>query len=330
MNKALFAILPLVAIVAISGCVQQETTAAGNGMVITEFTSSLDSVSGGNKTVTIYMEGENRGGNTINMATGCLIGSNTAEGTDNYKDGLWELVADNGWSGRSLCQGLDTDDDLRPADPVNDIPGGTIKPRWYLKSPCLTETLTRTDTFTGRIFYEYDTTTTTSVWVYTETELTAAQQRGETIPSSLVVESTKGPVAIALDAVQPVRAEDGSVTLKMTISNVGNGVVFDKDALSSWGDSDTVPSIAETDLNSFTATFDIAGDIASDVDCAVELDDIELRKGASVTKSCDINIDKDKITAKQSFPITIEATYGYYIDSELSIVASGKRNDDAC
>jgi len=325
MNKALFAILPLVAIVAISGCVQEQaTTPTGNGMVITDFSSSLDTVSGGNKTVTIYLEAENMGGDTITKATGCLIGSNMG---DDYQNGLWQFSKDV--EGRPVCQGLETDETLRPADLANSIPGGTLKSRWYLKSPCLAETLSRTDSFTGRVFYEYDTIASTSIWVYTETELAAANQRGESIPSSLVVESTKGPVAISIDAVQPVRAEDGTVTLKITISNVGNGVVFDKEA-SIGGDGTSVPSLSESDLNTFTAAFTVSGDIAEDVDCEIELTEIELRKGASVTKTCDIEIDEDKISAKNSFPITIEATYGYYIDSELSVQSSGKRNDDAC
>ena len=315
MNKALL-VFSTLAILAISGCVQESVTPTGNGMAFTDFSASLDSVQGGNKTAAIYMEVENRGGTAIKHAMGCLIGSNF---NGSYGQGLWEI------STGKLCQ--NNTKNLTQFDPVNNIPGGALKPRWYLKSPCLAETLTRTDTFTGRVFYDYDTTASTSAWVYTATELTAAKQRGESIPSSLVVDSTTGPVAISLEAVQPVRAEDGSFTLKITISNVGEGVVFDSSVIPDWKATDTMPNIAEEKINTFSAVITLPSGVTS-TECSSELTNIELRKGQSVTKSCDITIPA--VTAKKSYPITVKASYGYYIDDTLSITASGKKNDLAC
>ena len=72
-------------------------------------------------------------------------------------------------------------------------------------------------------------------------------------------------------------------------------------------------------------------DVVSEyAECTEELRNIELRRGDSITKSCDITLKSGSVQAKQAFPVVIEAEYGYYIDSELSVAASGKRNDANC
>lgn len=295
----------------IAGCLgtTDEVGVTGQGLTITDFYSSYSEVEGKDRSVSIYLEAENQGASEITNVLACLIGSNFPGSID---DGLWSTTSD-------ICQ---YDNNLAAYDEVSDIPGGSTSPRWRLKSPCLPETLTRTDQFTGRVYYDYNSSALTSVWVYSEGELRAAQQRGETIPSTLTVETTKGPISMSLEAVQPVRADDESFILKVTFSNVGGGTVFS--GLGVWDRAD-IPDVTDDQLNFFTATLHLPSGLGGESECNTgELSDIELRRGQSITRSCDVTID-ETVATKKSYPIAIVAEYGYYIDDTLSIVTKGKR-----
>ncbi len=301
-------------VVLISGCITpQQKTVSGTGLVIVDFDATNTNIEGKGKYTTISLVAENQGNALIEHSKACLMGSNFY---GNIEEGMWERADPEN---QKICQ---TKTNLKAYDPINDLPGGTISKKWRLKSPCLPSLIKRTDEFTGRVFYDYRTKLQTTIWVYSENEITAAKQRNEEIPSSLTIEKTIGPIDMTVDAVQPVRMEDGSFTLKLTFSNVGGGTVFTKDI--DWDESDTIPSIDETRLNIFSAKIEAPSGI--DVsECQSELNEIELRKGQTLTTSCDIYLPDDFTTTKRSFPITITSSYGYYVDKTLLITVSGKR-----
>ncbi len=311
-------ILLLSFVIFVSGCITNtQNTPSGNGIVITNFEATNNNIEGKGRSTTINIVAENQGNALIEHAKVCLIGSNFYGESE---EGMWERAYPET---QKICQ---TKENLKAYDTENNLPGGTISKKWKLLSPCLPSLIKRADEFTGRVFYDYKTKLQTTIWVYSENEIVAAKQRGEQIPSELLIEKTLGPIDMDIHTVQPVRMEDESFTLKLTFSNVGGGTVFTKNI--DWSESDTVPSIDESRLNIFSAKIEAPSGI--DVsECQSELNEIELRKGQTLTTSCDIVLPPGFTTTKKSFPITITSSYGYYIDKSIIITVSGKRNQ-AC
>jgi len=235
-------VILLLLVIFVSECVTTTQTPSGNGMTIVDFDASNNNIEGKGKSTTISIVAENQGNALIEHSKVCLMGSNFYGLSE---EGMWSRTDPEN---QKICQ---IKENLKAYDTINNLPGGVITKKWRLTSPCLPSLIKRTDEFTGRVFYDYKTKMQTTVWVYSENEITAAKQRNEHIPSELVVEKTIGPIDMNIETVQPVRLEDGSFTVKMTFSNVGGGTVFTKDI--DWSASDTIPSIDESRLNIFTA-----------------------------------------------------------------------------
>ena len=311
-EKVLLAI-PLIALL-LSGCIQstgEEKPAAfsGGGIVITEFSSSRDEVSGQDKTVRLYLSIENRGTTEVESKNllMCLIGP-LGKST---KEQMWVLSEGD--------QCVHPSRSLRPYDPSTDSPGGSARASWKLKSPYIPYGMERNDEFTARVYYLYTSSTSAKITVYSESEVEAMKKKGVEPKSIEEVSKTYGPVDIDILVPSVIRAEDGSFTLKLTVRNVGGGVVFNPDGFS-W-DSKTPPSIDLEKLNALKIEFVTPSDL--EVDCESE---IELGKGETRTISCDVEIkEPEKITTKKTFPITVKATYGYYIDGKLSIKVVGEK-----
>lgn len=310
MNKTLLFLL--LSILAVSGCVAigPTTKATGAyGVTITDFYSSSAEVEGKNKTVRISMEIENKGGNNISSALGCLLGSDLGGETKNMM-----------WSNESnICQPLTKK--LSAADTEKNLAGGAAKFSWTLKSPWLPHPMTRKDMFTGRIYYPYKSRTIANVWIYSEAELEAARQRKESVPTSLYTTKTVGPVDISLNTPQPITyySAGDTLTLKITLSNIGGGVVFDPAGFS-WS------ALSSPSLTDKTNKIAINYNHPSDLEPVACDNSAELKKGDTVTVSCDFKMNK-AITTKQGYPITVSADYGYYVDSSLSITVKGKRGE---
>ncbi len=318
----LFSVLGIMAVLAVSGCTMPWGTTtvapAGYGLVISDFYSSRDTVDGMGKSVSLNLEIENKGSSAIleQAYVACLMGSNFPGTTS---DMMW--ARDYGTDQYDCNRKTGS---IAAADPVRNMPGGTERISWKIKSPYLDYPLTRTDTFTARVFYKYTTKAATTIWVYNEDELTAAKQRGETIPSSLTIEKTVGPVDISLETIQPyvVTSTVGeSYPIKVTVSNTGGGTLHAPVTLSTGNNA--MPSISENELNLISVTITLPSGLSSD--CIAALSGLELRKGASVTMPCDIIVPAT--SAKKSYPITFSATYGYYIESSVSIEARSKKGE---
>ncbi len=316
MNKNLKFTFFAFAVIAVSACVSLQPTAtsarSGLGLTITDFSSSVAEIEGKNRNVRVFLEVENQGGYNTSAILPCLLGSN-----------LGGAVSDQLWYNETkLCQ--PSSRSLLAADAAKGLSGGTLRSSWTLKSPWLPHPLSRIDTFTGRVYYLYKTKASATVWVYNEAEKTAAQQRGEAIPSALSVAETAGPVRLGLNSPQPVSyfAPGDTITLKITLSNVGGGTVFDSSGFA-W-DVTTPPSLVDK-LNVVRLNYDSPSTLTRDSSCDTS---VELKKGDTITISCDFRIN-NPVTTKQSFPITVSADYGYYIDKTLSVTAIGKRGESA-
>lgn len=328
-SRNILLLLLVVGVVAVSGCISGGSTTAtgGNGIAITDFTSSVSEALDCDKSVRLNLDVENSGGNSIPTGEllACLNGKNFPGKTSEQ---MWAI--DSTQTGK-ICQSLTKK--LDAPDTVKNIPGGAASFKWTVNSPFVPFPLTRTDGFAGRVFYKYASRTSATVFVISESELAVSKQTGKALPSAPEIDKTASPVDISIDVTQPVIGGSGDTfTLKVTLSNVGGGTVFDPSAISFGSNSPSVPSIPEDSLNLITIKVDTslgAGGSAESGFCNADLKNVELRKGSTVTIPCDIKINTP-ITSLKSFPILLTASYGYFIDSsEVPMAVSGRKNKDS-
>lgn len=326
--RNIFLLFLVVMVVAVSGCVSggSKTAVGGNGIVINDFASSVSDVSDCDKSVKLNFDIENKGGKSTSAGEllGCLDGKNFPGKTSEQ---MWAV--DSSQTGR-VCQSLQKK--LDAPDTVKNIPGGAASFKWTVNSPFVPFPLTRTDGFSGRVFYKYASRTSATVFVISESELAVAKQTGKALPSAPEIDKTASPVDISIDATQPVIGDNGDTfTLKVALSNVGGGTVFDPSVINFGSDSSFIPSIPEASLNLITIQVNTslgAGGGTESGFCNADLKNVELRKGSTVTIPCDIKINTH-ITSLQSFPILLTASYGYFTDSgEIPMAVSGKKNKD--
>lgn len=320
-SRSIILLLLVAAVVAVSGCTfgGGGTTVLGNGIEIIDFSSSQTEATDCDKSVKMNLDMENKGGKSIQSGDllACLVGKNFPGKTSEQ---MWAVD-----STTPVCQSLKKK--LDAPDPLRSIPGGAASFKWTTYSPFVPFPLVRNDGFTGRVFYKYSSRTSATVYVVSEGELATMKQTGKSVPTSAEIDKTASPVDIAIDVKQPiVGAKGDTFTLKVTLTNVGGGTVFDQSKVT-FADGNAVPLVLEDDLNKITidvsTPLDAAGSGAGF--CKTDLSNVELRKGATVIIPCDININKD-ITSLQSYPILLTASYGYFVDSsQVPILSGGKK-----
>ncbi len=319
--KNLFLFISILAVVAVSGCIfgGGGTTVLGNGIEIIDFSSSQTEATDCDKSVRMNLDMENKGGKSIQSGDllACLVGKNFPGKTSEQ---MWAVD-----STTPVCQSIKKKIDA--PDPLRNIPGGAASFKWTAYSPFVPFPLVRDDGFTGRVFYKYSSRTSATVYVISEGELATMKQTGKSVPSSAEIDKTASPVDIAIDVNQPiVGAKDDTFTLKVTLTNVGGGTVFDQSKVL-FADGNSVPLVSEDDLNKITIDVSTPLDAVSTGAgfCSADLKNVELRKGSTVIIPCDIKINKD-ITSLQSYPILLTASYGYFVDSsQIPIQVGGKK-----
>jgi|GEM_PF-1633722 len=325
-SRNILLLLLVIGVVAVSGCISggSKTTAGGNGIAINDFASSVSEATDCDKSVRLNLDVENKGGKSVPTGEllACLSGKNFPGKTSEQ---MWAIDS-------STLQCQSSKKKLDAPDTVKNIPGGAASFKWTVNSPFVPFPLTRTDGFSGRVFYKYASRTSATVFVISESELAVAKQTGKALPPVPEIDKTASPVDISIDVAQPVIGGSGDTfTLKVTLSNVGGGTVFDPSAVS-FSDASAVPSVPEDKLNLITIKVDTslgAGGSAESGFCNADLKNVELRKGSTVTIPCDIKINTP-ITSLRSFPILLTASYGYFIDSgEIPMAVSGRKNKDS-
>jgi hypothetical protein len=301
MNKL---IIPILAVVLVAACTsggnEQTTTATGKGLEITSFTADQTEVQS-TKTLRVTMDVENSGGYKIPIAKSLAF-----------------LIYPSDWTftDSSMKAWQKFGKDLDQADSARDIPADTDELTWRLTAPSITTGQTRPDTFEGRVYYDYTTRVTGTVWLYSDAEYEAART-GSASLSQATFESTEGPVKVEV-SVSPnppvITSTDRLFTLKMKITNAGGGTVYKTSALN-YGSGDVNLETADLNILSISAT----PSSAFSSDC---LGQQELIRGKDLTLTCDVTAPVP--TTKQSFPIQITVSYGYWKAQTLNVNVLGK------
>lgn len=323
MNKAI--LLTILSAVLIAGCAGGQlpiipwitsptTLMGGNGLVITEF--SLDNTEVySNRSAKVTMTVANKGGASvpIDKALAVLQGS-----------AIKDTLADNlYWSGRSTTTSIyqDMGKAMNPYDPVRDVPADEKTLSWYLTSPTgIAVGTTRNDVFIGRLYYDYSTTVTGNVWVYSEAESDAAKAAGRLLNQNSFT-STSGPVALYV-TVRPtnvvVSSTDNAFTMQVKVNSIAGGAVYKQGAIGYTSPYDLIID-TNTELNRIVLDITAPSGWSGYTDC--ESSDLELVKGEA-TLTCDVTVDvPDTFRSDQ---ISAVATYGYWVERTASITVSGK------
>ena len=310
MNKSI--LLTTLAVLLVAGCTgtniqlpfQQITTTAigGAGMVFSDFSVDPTAVNS-NSSARVMMTVCNKGGAPVPDTKSLVYLTGSALSLADTTGVYWH-------SSTETSQFKHFGKTMNPEDTVRGTPADEKTMTWSLIAP----KDTRSDIFIGRVYYDYQTSVTGTVWVYSQSESDAARASGRTL-NKATLSATSGPVALSVrTSPDPVVLSTGENTFSMTIkvSNVGGGVLYKEGAVTYTSGSEDI-TLTTDELNKVDIAVSAPGMTVSG--CTGEQ---ELVAGKDITLSCDVTITSPPTTF-QGYPITVTATYGYNSERTASI-----------
>jgi hypothetical protein len=320
MNKSI--LLATIAVLLVAGCTapsggqwpwQQITTTVvgGAGMVFSDFSADPTSVYS-NSNARVMMTVSNKGGAPVADDKSLVFLTGSALKLDDTTGTYWH-------SSTETSQYKHFGKTMNPEDIVRGTPADEKTLTWSLTSPNVTKGSTRSDIFIGRVYYDYQTTVTGTVWVYSQSESDASRAAGRTL-NKATFSSTSGPVALTAKASpDPIVLATGENTFTMTIKvgNVGGGALYKTGSVTYTTGSEDI-TLTTDELNKVDIAVDAPGMTVSG--CTGEQ---ELVAGKDITLSCDVTITSPPTTF-QGYPITIIAIYGYNTERTATVIVSGR------
>ena len=312
-------LLSVLAVVLVAGCTGGQipfitattTFIGGNGLTITEFSIEPVEIYGGSN-ARIVMEVENKGGTPVADTEMLVL----------LKGSALDLAGDDTmyWTGtgEAVVKRLDSGENLKPEDLVRETPADTERFTWRLAAPDISAGEQKDDIFIARVYYDYSTKVSGTIWVYSQAEADAARAAGRPLNQPTFT-STSGPVALTVKpspnvVVLDTGEDDFVITIK--VSSVGGGTLYEAGSVDYASVTDDV-AIGEEYLNLVDVSVDSDLDAT---DCEVQE---ELVGGKDVTISCDVTVPSVPSTFR-GYPITITADYGYYTERTASVSVSGR------
>ena len=317
------AIVLIALIVLIAGCITERSvrTDANNGLQVNEFSADLDTMYD-NEDVTIYLEVENVGGTTANDAKARLYGIDS-----------WNISGSN----------VRDIGDLEKPDIVTGVPGEFDSVMWTITPPNLPEGLQQPFKVSSRVRYEYYSNSVTNIDVISRAQYDLLRKTGELEQVPVTSTNTNGPIKIDVEVMEPIKLDapaEGSINkteknVLIYVRNVGDGIPFGGDVsnVPDWPDDTT---IGKLELEVKTPG---APDSVELKECFGREDstkgntgltdvEITLRSGYESYKGvCTLVIPDDFADAvpTETITLTIESTYGYYIDTPLDVTVISSR-----
>jgi hypothetical protein len=314
-------IISVLAVILVAGCVGEipfipipSTFIGGNGLTIIEFSVEPSEVYGGSS-ARVIVEVENKGGALVEEEKGFVMLIGSALDLDGDEDMYWTSDTET-----SVYKHFGKD--MKPADPVRETPSDTKRLSWSLKAPDIDAGQVKEDIFIGRVYYDYETTVSGTIWIYSQDEADAARAAGRAMRSSTFT-STAGPVGVEVKtSPDPVVVEGDGETFVLTIklSSVGGGTLYKAGGVT-YTDGSENEEITEDELN--WVNVDIAAS-PSILTIPGECEgDQELVGGKDVTITCDVTVINEPATF-QGVPLTVTASYGYFTERTVSVSVSGR------
>jgi len=318
MNKSI--LLATIAVLLVAGCTGQggnifnfqqitTTTVGGAGLVISDFAADTTPVFGGS-TDRLLLTFSNAGGFDVpnNGALAYLTGSALSFNTSDDSHIYWLPTG----SDTETKSGLGA---LNAADVVQGTDGTEKTLTWSLKAPNITSQ-TRNDVFIARVYANYETDVSGTVWIYSQTESDSARAAGRSL-NVPTFSSTSGPVALTVKTIPSsvVLNSPDTFTLQIKVSSVGGGTLYRYNKFTTYsGLTGSDLGLSDTDLNHVYITVNAPG-LSVGSECQ---NDQELIGGKSITLSCTVSPSAYPTTF-QGYPITITAQYGYFTERTASV-----------
>jgi len=293
--KMLLLILPLLSVVAISGCTGTTTGPTfGNGVVILNWEPTLSSVESGDN-LQLRIRVQNQGELTASNVNAVITGIVPDE---------WQISLNQANFG-----------DLAPPDRVQNTAGQTKQETFDAVAPNLPKGTTQQFTSQIRVFYTYRTTASKLITVVNDQELKRLQDEGKTLPSKDTT-SSAGPLKVTINAGKFLKSKEAGLSFSRTfpitidIQNIGGGVV----------------STQGTSTNDYKVKFAIQTPSRLAIDCANSgsffSNTVTLWKGQTATITCNVRINSPPISSEEE-NIKVILDYDYYIDASTTVTVTG-------
>jgi hypothetical protein len=319
MNKSI--LLATIVVLLVAGCTNQIpnpfqpvtiSTTAGNGLVMTDLSPDSSSVSS-NSSARISFTIDNMGGAAVPDSNSLiyLTGSDVDSLTDT--SGIY-------WYGANTAdqtQFKHFGKTMNPADANTGTPADEKIVSWSLKAPSVNKSQPdRNDNFIGRVYYDYQTTVTGTIWAYTQAESDTAKASNKAL-NKATFSTTSGPVTLIAKASPDPVVGDTTFSLRININNVGGGSLYKAGSVNYEPGSESI-ALTTDQVNIVTINVDAPGMTIGD-GCN---GDVTLPKGSNVV-SCDLTLASAPSTF-QGYPVTVTAVYGYYTERTTNVIVTGK------
>jgi hypothetical protein len=287
-------VLPLLAVLLLSGCVGQGGTKVGEGVLIDDFSVDFPSVDSGEK-VTLYLKVSNTGATEAKNVKADIAGIDVRE-----------------WSGKTT----ESLGDLLPVDPQFNTPGETQTRQFELRAPRLAKGLQLDYNPIVYVSYDYEATAVKALTLVDIDELRRMMQQGRG-PSVKTISSTGGPLSVEIQTGEFVKTGSGSEAynhfpLYITLTNT------------KWESGGTV--IPKTGIRGEDYPVDVTIELPSKLsasDCKTR-DTVDLWKGKSADITCDMSVTSPPQKREDAL-ITVKMKYRYQIEASTSITVTGTR-----
>jgi hypothetical protein len=296
-QKLVLLILPLLAVVMISGCTGSGGATFGTGVTILNWEPTFSSVES-NDNLQFRLRVQNQGEALALGVTPIITGIVPED---------WGLAQYTGFGyGQSF--------DLEPPDRIQNTEGEIRQITFDVLAPDLPKGTTQTFTPQIRLYYNYETTASKLITLVNDQELKRLQDQGQTLSSKDTV-SSAGPLKVTVNAGKFIKAREGGVSrilpITVDIQNVGGGVVSTK------GSS----------ANDYKVALDVhttSGRLG--IDCTQSgiygsNNVITLWKGQSATVTCLVQINSVISTEEANIQAILD--YDYYIDASTTVTVTG-------
>ena len=319
MNQKLLAILPVLAVIAISGCTalngiggNSNAVATGPGVAIQDWKPDFSKLFSGEQLalqLRIQNQGQTRAKNVVAEVTGIDLSEWGTGGFNNYEN-LGDLIA---------------------SDPVSNTAGETRTVQFQnLRAPQLAKGISFTYTPVARVSYDYATTAHKPITIVDQAELRRIQQQGKTLPSKPAT-FTAGPLSVDILTGNYVKTGSGFgqtydiFPIKVKITNTGGGTVVPKGFLpgtSGYGFGQTKNYPVDVKITPPTGTTFVFSGFGGSDDCSAFQVTKDLWQGQDADITCELQVTNPPSISQEKL-ITVELSYRYFKDATTSVTVDG-------
>jgi hypothetical protein len=298
-QKALLLILPILAVVAISGCTGTGSTVAscGSGVEILNWEPSFSSVESGDQ-LQLRVQVQNKGCELAEDVVARIGGINMDD-----------------WGQGSFFSDEYDFGDLLPPNSQQGTEGDKGQYEFELEAPNLPEGLTQQYSPQVRVYYHYKTTAIKPITIVNENELRRLQDKGDSLTSGDTIVTSGGPISINVITGKFIKATESGwgsniFPINIYIQNTGAGVVSTRDS-----PEDDYMATISIDMPSGLSLMDCGS-------FSEPADEIKLFKGKDTLITCEVSIDNAPFSSQQE-NLILTAEYDYYIDRTTTISVKG-------